>query len=165
MSFQVKKKILMFILSVGFSFYGMAQNYKVLSKGFNLGYRAGLSSKQNELLEGYYYSIYNEKRHILLTFDQDLTTNFKRVGFNSSISYSNGYIGLTYSTEIFTSEGKVRVLPGIGVNVSATDLLSLGVFYHYQSQQDLRFPTYSLKLMVRPSFINVFFKNPDGGSW
>lgn len=152
-------------MGIGFSLNGMAQNYKVLSKGYNLGYRAGLSSKQHELMAGYYFSILDIKRHNLLTFDQDITTNFKRLGFNSSISYSNGYIGLTYSTDLVKSEGKIRVIPGIGASLSAADLMSLGVFYHYQLKQDLWFPTLSLRLMLRPSFIHVLFKNADGSEW
>lgn len=164
MAFHIKKSILIAVCA-GFSLSGMAQNYKVLSKGFNLGYRAGLSRKQNELLAGYYFSVLDRKRHNLLTFDQDLTTNFKSLGFNSSISYSNGFIGLTYSTDLIQSEGKIRVLPGIGVSLNAADLMSLGVFYHYQSTKDLWFPALSLRLMIRPSFIYVLFENADGSDW
>lgn len=162
---QLNKKMYVWMLCIGFPFYGMAQNYKVLSKGLNLGYRAGLSSKQNELLAGYYFNILDKKRHRLLTFDQDLSTDFKRLGFNSSISYSNGFIALTYMTDVFKFDDIVRVLPGIGINIGAADLLSLGVFYHYQSKQDLLMPTFTLRLMLRPSFINVLFENADGSGW
>jgi hypothetical protein len=45
------------------------------------------------------------------------------------------------------------------------DLFSIGVFYNYKFNKKIDYPTFALKLIIRPSFINVIAQNPDGSKW
>lgn len=141
------------------------KNYPVLSKGINLGYRAGIGSKNNELLAGYYFDIIDLKRHRLVTFDADVWSNFKRVGLNATISYSSSLFALSYATDVFQDKNQVRVIPSFGLSYGTVDIFTFGVFYHYKNQRDIAYPTFSFKCIFRPSFFGILTQNPDGSVW
>jgi hypothetical protein len=141
------------------------KNFEILSKGVNIGYRAGIDSKNNELLVGYYFNIVDIKRHKLITFDNNLWTNFNRIGINSTISYSNDLFSLSYSTDFFQDKKQLRVIPALGLGFGYNDLFSLGFFYNQKFNSETDYPTFAFKLIVRPSFINIVTQNPDGTKW
>jgi hypothetical protein len=140
-------------------------NFENLSKGINIGYRAGIGSKNNELLVGYYLDIVDIKRHRLITFDNNIWTNFNRIGLNSTISYSNDLIALSYSTDLFHEKKQLRVIPAFGLGFGYNDLFSIGLFYNHKFKSEIDYPTFAFKLIVRPSFINIVIQNPDGSKW
>lgn len=141
------------------------KNYPLLSKGVNLGYRAGIRSKNNELLVGYYFDFIDIKRHRLVTFDADLWTNFKRMGLNGTISYSSSLFALSYATDVFKDKNQVRVIPALGLSYGTVDIFTFGVFYNYKNRSDIAYPTWSFKCILRPSFLGILTQNPDGSVW
>jgi hypothetical protein len=141
------------------------RNFEILSKGFNVGYRAGITSKNNELITGYYFDIVDIRRHRLITFDNDIWTNFNRIGFNSTVSYSGDLIALSFSTDLFQSTNRLAVVPALGLGFGYNDLFSLGIFYNHKFHSETDYPTLAFKLIVRPSFIKVIASNPDGSNW
>ncbi len=142
-----------------------SKNLEILSKGVNIGYRAGMDSRNNELLAGYYFDIVDIKRHRLITFDNDIWTNFNRIGFNSTISYSNELLVVSYSTDVFQDKDLWGVIPALGIGLGFNDLCSIGLFYNHKFKFELVYPTFAFKLIVRPSFINIISQNPDGSNW
>ena len=141
------------------------KNFEILSKGVNIGYRAGIDSRNNELLAGYYFDIVDIKRHRLITFDNDIFTNINRIGVNSTISYSNDLLALSYSTDVFHDKKQLSVIPALGIGFGYHDLFSTGLFYNHKFNSEIDYPTFAFKLIVRPSFINVVTQNPDGSKW
>lgn len=141
------------------------RNIKFFTKGINIGYRAGIDKQNNELLLGYYFDFVDQKRHKLYTLDNDLWSNFNRIGFNSTISYSNDFLSISYSSDVFKNNSKLTYLPSFGIGIGYNDLISFGVFYHHKIDKNIDYPDFNFKLVLRPSFIHILAQNPDGSNW
>ena len=141
------------------------RNIGFYTKGINIGYRAGIDKQNNELLLGYYFDFVDQKRHKLYTLDNDLWTNFNRFGFNSTISCSNDFLSISYSSDVFKNNNKFIYLPSFGVGIGYNDLISFGVFYHIKIDNNIYCPDFNFKLVLRPSFIHVLAQNPDRSKW